>query len=173
MVDWKFNRRQGTCCACDRPFADGERHFSALSVSAGELAREDTCEACRKEPGGESDLFWWRTRHTVNKDRRLRLNLEALEALFISLEGKQEPGLRELRYVLCLLLMRKRRLKMRRIVRDESGESFLVNRPRRQEELRVFVFDFTPERMEELRDKLRRIFEGAETGLSAETEAVG
>ena len=58
--------------------------------------------------------------------------------------------------------MRKRRLKTARILRDAQGESFIVRRPRRDEELRVFVYDFTPERVAELRDKLRRIFEGAE-----------
>lgn len=90
------------------------------------------------------------------------MNLEALEQLFIHLEGKSERKLRELRYVLCLILLRKRRLKVRQIVRDHEGESFIVHRPRQAESLSVFVFDFTPERIDQLRAELQHIFDGAE-----------
>ena len=84
----------------------------------------------------------------------------------MGLEGRSERRLRELRYVLCLLLMRKRRLKIVRILRDAEGESMLVRRPRRQEQLRVFVFDFDAQRMGELREELLRVFDSDE-GLAS------
>ena len=57
-----------------------------------------------------------------------------------------------------------RRLMLGRALVQGDREYLVVRRPRRQEELRVRVFDFQPERMEELRDDLERLFEGE--GLS-------
>jgi hypothetical protein len=162
MSQWKFRRRQSGCAVCERPFAEGERHFSALGVRDGDLLREDACGGCWASRSDGGRAIWWHTRHSAQRDRRLALNIEALEALFLALEGQHDTALRELRFLLCLLLMRKRRLKTLRIARDAQGESFIVHRPRRKEELRVYVFEFTPERMGELREKLREIFEGAE-----------
>jgi hypothetical protein len=168
MNEWRIGRRQPGCAPCRREFEEGERHFSLLSVRGEELLREDFCAGCWSarvappSPDPVRELLWWRTRHSAGKRRGLALNIEAIEALFLGLEGRAEVALRELRYLLCLILMRKRRLKTARILRDAQGESFVVHRPRHQEELRVFIYDFTPERVAELRDKLRRIFEGAE-----------
>ena len=92
----------------------------------------------------------------------MALDLESLEKLFLQLEGRSERAVRELRYLLCLLLMRKRRLKVERVERGADGESFLVKRPRRDARHRVFVFDFDEQRMTELREQLQAIFDGAE-----------
>ena len=97
----------------------------------------------------------------------MQLDLASLEELFVRLEGREESAVRELRYVLCLLLMRKRRLKLERLVRDAEGECFLVKRPRHDPRYRVFVFDFAPERVAELRAELQDIFEGAESEIAA------
>lgn len=181
---WKFGRREPACHVCAATFDDGERIWSRLRLAGEGLERQDVCWRCWEpapepaagetgepretgEPGetagaGDVDVFWWRTRHVVGKRRGLGLNLPALEALFHSIEGRTEETVRELRYLLCLLLMRKRRLKLVRVQRGADGESFEVRRPRRQESLRVDVFDFTPERMDELRVELLALFDSAE-----------
>ena len=172
MNDWSFRRRQGVCSGCEHAFADGERHTSTLTVREDEILREDLCRACWEERDPEHELFWWRTRHVEGKKKGLALDVEALMGLFLQLEGREEPNLRELRYVLCLLLMRKRRLKIERILRNRGGEAMLVRRPRHEEELEVFVFDFTPERIEQLSSRLRRVFEGG-TDLEDESADAG
>ena len=128
------------------------------------LVRRDLCSGCwqgDEAPERESDLFWWFTRHQEKVSRSVSLDLDSLEQLFLQLEGKGERPVRELRYVLCLLLMRKRRIKVERVLRDAEGESFLVKRPRRDERYKVFVYDFDAERMAEIRDELQAIFDGA------------
>ncbi len=172
MAEWKIERRQGACIACERPFDEGERHVSTLVFRAAVLAREDLCEPCFEarpagtEDGqtgtGSTDLLWWFTRHSPDRKRTLQLDLPTLERLFLDLECREEQHARELRYVLCLLLMRKRRLKLVTIERGAEGESFLVKRPRHEERHRVFAFDFEPDRMSELQNQLQAIFDGAE-----------
>ncbi|MCC7015273.1 MAG: hypothetical protein IT454_22125 [Planctomycetes bacterium] len=172
MTDWKLSKRQPTCRTCSRTFEDGEAHVSALSVVGEEIAREDVCLPCWKAHGSRNELFWWRTRHSAQKKRGIALNLEALETLCVRLEGRQEVALAELRYVLCLVLMRKRRLKIERVERDDAGEALIVSRPRHKELLRVAVYDFSPEKIDELRTRLQDVFEGAEgEALTAERQA--
>jgi hypothetical protein len=176
MSEWKFRRRQGVCCACETRFADGDRHVSSLVIEGEELRREDHCPACFARRLHDGDLFFWHTRHRIGK-RALQLDLATLEQLFLQLEGRAEPRVRELRYVLCLLLMRKRRLKLDRVVRGTSGsegEAMIVHRPRRNESLRVFVFEFQPDRLDALKSDLLGLLDGAqpgEPGSSAEPEA--
>lgn len=161
MTDWTFRRRQAACQACAKTFAEGERHASSLSVVGEALAREDLCTGCWLGRAGREDLFHWYTRHREGR-RGLQLDLGTLEALFVRLEGRAEPRVREMRYLLALLLLRKRRLKVDRILREADGEAMLVHRPRRKESFRVYVFDFSPERMQALRADLVLLLEGAE-----------
>ena len=171
MSKWKIDRRGPGCHACERTFEDGERHACSLTLTDEEtLERRDLCSSCWQgdaAPERAADLFWWFTRHQDAKTQSVSLDLDSLEQLFLQLEGKGERAVRELRYVLCLLLMRKRRIKVERVLRDAEGESFLVKRPRRDQRYKVFVYDFTPERMSEIRDELQAIFDGAEAaGIS-------
>ena len=162
---WTIGRRQPVCAASGRPFDDGERHVSLVEVAEGELRRSDLSLGAwqaRERSGAEPPLFWWMTRHRVNPSRTVQLDLEGLEELFQRLEGRPETPVRELRYLLCLLLMRKRRLSIDRIERGPEGERMIVKRPRRDERYEVFVYDFEPARMEELRAELQAIFDGAE-----------
>lgn len=180
MSEWKFRRRNGACSACNSAFEDGARHASVLSISDDSLAREDLCLVCwhgRPREAAErdsNDLVYWFTRHRAGK-RGLQLDLPTLEAVFLRLEGRTEPKLSELRYLLCLLLMRKKRLKIDRILRGEGeqGESMLVHRPRRKESLRVWVYDFSPERMEALKGDLLALFEGADASLVGDASDAG
>jgi hypothetical protein len=138
------------------------------------LVRRDLCSGCwqgDEAPEREADLFWWLTRHQERVSRSVSLDLDSLELLFLQLEGNGERPVRELRYVLCLLLMRKRRIKVERVLRDDEGESFLVKRPRRDERYKVYVYDFDAERMAEIRDELQAIFDGAEAAGVSLAEA--
>ena len=160
MAEWKFARRRDRCTACETAFEEGTRHVSTLSLSGEDLAREDLCVACFASRARPQELFFWYTRTTADR-RGLKLDLPMLEQLFHRLEGRAEERMVELRYVLCLLLMRKKRLKLVRITRDPA-ETMVVRRPRRDESLAVLVRDLSAERIEELRAELAEIFDGAE-----------
>jgi hypothetical protein len=172
MSVWNLRRNRIACATCASTFDDGARYFSVLTTAAGELTRSDFCQRCwTARPSGDVDLFWWRTRHAEKKHRGLSFNLEALEALFVALEGRTDKSVVELRFLLCLLLMRKRRLKVVRMTRGEGVDAFVVRRPRRQEEFAVILCDFTPERMAELREELRALFAGGESPVELAGEA--
>lgn len=161
--EWKFRRRDGGCSACRAEFPEAARHASLLAVVGDEVQREDLCPSCfdARAPGAE--LFYWFTRRAAGK-RGLVLDLVMLEQLFLQLEGRSEVPVRELRYLVALLLMRKRRLKLVRLSRDAGsadGAAMIVRRPRRKEDFVVHVFDFGVERLNELRTTLVDLLGGA------------
>jgi len=183
MSNWQIGRRVATCSACEKEFQDGDALYSLLRVGENGLERADLCLVCHGEVALREPLFWWRTHHHVEQRRGLQLDLGAIEALFVALDpyGKTEsdadatsgvvPGgsgaerLLELRYLLCLILLRKRRFKVTKVARSYrgvDGEFFLVKRPRRDEQLAVAVFDFDGDKIAALREDLQRIFEGAD-----------
>ncbi len=170
MTDWKLKSRRSSCTTCETAFVAGARHASVLSLSGDEFAREDTCVPCFEARDHQGDVFYWFTRHAADR-RAVQLDLATLEQLFVQLESRTEQKLCEVRYLLCLLLMRKRRVKLDRIVRGgDAGESMIVHRPRRQESLHVRVFDFDAPRLAELRTELRQIFDGTDFGVPLEAE---
>jgi len=170
MDSWRFRKKHGTCTACERSFSDGERHVSLLAVAGEELTRKDLCDPCWEvHARSADDLFWWFTRFEIGRKRTLSLDLASLERLFIELEGREGEKLAELRYLVCLLLMRKRKLKLASVRRDQDGEFLVVRRPRRKEALPVAVHDFQPEQLEEVSARLSSILDGSgeSDGLSA------
>lgn len=161
MSDWRIHRREVLCGACQRPFQDGEALYSLLHLAAEPLRREDRCERCFVDPGAVDGLLFWRTHHVQDGSRRLAVDFDAIEELFVALESRKEPRSMELRYLLALLLLRKKRLKLVGVRRSEAGETMCVRRPRRTEEFEVAVFELDGERARALKADLARIFEGA------------
>ena len=160
MSVWKLGRRQGACVRCEHVFEDGEAHYSHLFVEGAELGRRDICAACW--PGVElgPEQPWWRARRKERRTGGVQVDLGLLEQLFLLSAGAEVERLLELRYLIALLLLRKRRLLLGRVRRgDDGAEWLLLRRPRHQEELAVRVFDFEPERMEGLRRDLERLLE--------------
>lgn len=161
MSDWRIHRREVLCGACQRPFQDGETLYSLLHLESEPLRREDRCERCFVDPGELAGVLFWRTHHVADGSRRLAVDFDAIEELFVALESRKDPRSMELRYLLTLLLLRKKRLKLVGVRRGEAGETMCVRRPRRTEEFEVSVFELDGERALALKADLARIFEGA------------
>ena len=170
MSIWKLGRRQPACVDCEQEFADGDVLFSTLAFEEGRIDRHDRCPACWKAREEQpADGRWWRSRRQITKKAGLSVDLDGLEQIFHALAERTEERLLELRYLISLLLMRKRKLILGRAFVRSGSELLALRRPRRKEEILVQVFEFSPERMEELRADLVRLFEGDDL-LSEDTK---
>lgn len=161
MSEWRIHRREVLCGQCRKPFEEGEALYSLLHLDPDALRREERCGACFTAPEAGADVLFWRTRHATDKKQRLAVDFDAIEELFLALESRKEPRSMELRYLLALLLLRKKRLKLVGVRRGEGGETMCVRRPRRTEEFEVGVFELDGERARALKADLARIFEGS------------
>ena len=173
MNDWRIHRREVLCGQCQRPFEEGEALYSLLYLADEPLRREERCGKCFVDPGQAAEglsVLYWRTKHATDRARRLAVDFDAIEELFVALESRKEPRSMELRYLLALLLLRKKRLKLVGVRRGEAGETMCLRRPRRTEEFEVAVFELDGERARALKADLARIFEGS--GVEALTSPV-
>lgn len=172
MNEWKIHRRESGCSACGKTFEEGEALFSVLHLAEDALRREDRCGGCFHDPGESApgaprDFLFWRTHHHSDPRARFAVDFEALSELFLALESRTEERLLELRYVVALLLLRKKRLKLVGLRRRADGEILSVRRPRQQEEFEVRVYDLDGERAQAIQADLGRLFEGASLDLLA------
>ena len=102
------------CAATGRAFEPGEKIFTFLFEENGELQRRDLCaEAFASTPRPENALAWWSSRlpNDAEKKEKLAPN-DALLDLFESLANRPDEA--ALRYVLALLLTRRRVLRFER-----------------------------------------------------------
>jgi len=168
--DWRISDGAKRCERCSTPFLPEHEFFSQLTIPAGtELAfvRADYCPSCwntvrraAETEGGGSTIFW-KTRRAPADSKGQVVDLASLQALFVNLIDDERPEVEGLRYVVALLLTRKKLLKQVRKAglargdllfrdpRDESGEKTLY----------LQTPDFSPEALERLKDQLGEILD--------------
>jgi hypothetical protein len=123
------------CSRCGRDFSPEERYLSALFEQGEGFQRLDYCAGCWEGPPTGS-FAHWRGRVPAKEERPPRFVDDGeLVELFVRLGGAGEPREVAFRYLLGLLLVRKRLL---RLVRsggagarqpDAGGESMVVEDP--------------------------------------------
>jgi len=165
MSDWKIRKRKDGCVRCEREFEEEEAFYSCLLIESVSIAREDRCIKCFDPTEVQEDVkntIFWRTHRPPQGKRRLAVDFDVVEQIFFALADHDKERILELRYLMSLLLLRKKRLKIMRVVRNDDGEAMVLRRPRRTEAIEVRVFDLSEERSLQLREELTRIFEGAD-----------
>jgi hypothetical protein len=106
LLDFEVQRSTRRCAATDRPLEPGDECYAVLEVQGAEVIRRDFCGAAWCGPPEAAFGWWkWRVPNTVTKKVKLAPNDVLLE-LFDQLSN--QPGQTDTRYVLTLLLVRRR-----------------------------------------------------------------
>ncbi len=125
-MDYQIQPNSRRCAVTGRELQTGERFFSALLEEDRRLVRKDfSTEAWQGAPQGAVS-FW--TGHVLAATDKLkpRFDDDLLEDCFQRLEGKTEPGRVNFRYVVALLLMRRRRLRFENSTVEEGVEKMML-----------------------------------------------
>ena len=150
MTDWEIAKSQYRCSACSIVLNELEEYHSVLYDRPEGFERKDLCNACWH--GSADDMFsFWKTQVPSRevKPRRF-VDDEVLIDFFQRLEGATEESKVNFRYILCLVLMRKKLLKFEGTRRDAAGE-FLRIKLRGQDAVQeVFNPGITAEKMEQV-----------------------
>ena len=119
MADWTVPKGRRTCAGCQREFRPAEPMVSVLFLREQALVREDRCAACEPAADRVGAVSHWRTAApTPDQPKRAKLDAEAAGELFRRLVTDLKPEQRALCYVLGLVLVRRKSL---RLVRQEEG----------------------------------------------------
>jgi hypothetical protein len=112
------------CAATGRPLESGEKYFSALFDEAGQFVRKDFAAAAWPGPPENAIAFWAGRVPELNQKRRLTFDDDLLMECFARLADDTEPERIRFRYVLALLLLRRKRLKFED-VRRGGGQEYM------------------------------------------------
>lgn len=107
--EFKVSRCTRRCHALERPLREGEWYYSVLVESGDEFLRRDyAAEAWQGPP--EEAIGWWKNRMPTSDEKKLVL---APKEVLIDLlrQMADDPAKAKSRYLLALLLMRRRIVK--------------------------------------------------------------
>lgn len=158
--EWEMPRRGEACAACQREFLPGESMQAYLFESPEGYERRDYCATCR--PADEPFAVGsWKTRRPEPAAPKLpQFDLEALQRFFEQLDDAETAAKQQLRFVLALLLWRKKVLRFDRSGTDDRGEVWHFAARQSQTTHAVVRPDLDEERLERLGEQLEVLLAG-------------
>jgi hypothetical protein len=159
MIDYEVQRCTRHCAISGRELQPGETFYSTLTAEGAQVVRQDySAEAWHGPPEGV--LGWWQA-HMPRRDAK-KLHWAPNDVMLDLLEGLESQSDKlELRYVLALLLIRRRVVRLEETERDESSrETSLLYCPRRETTYRVITAMPSEERTAQIQQELARLLFG-------------
>lgn len=127
-VDWQMPRRSDRCCVTGRVFEIGESFWVVLRQTPAGYERADYALDHAPADTLDDELARWRTRRPEPKTQQTApTDRAALLKLFQSLDA-DEPQHVQLRFVLALLLWRKKVLNLTDTEQGDAGEWWVFRR---------------------------------------------
>jgi len=122
MSEWEINKPLGQCSGTERTIESGEEYFAALVETEEGLQRRDFCADYWESQ--KPDVFcYWKTRlPEPGQKKQLFVDDQMLMAFFERLGKETEPEKINFRFVLALILMRKRILKYDETINKDDKE---------------------------------------------------
>lgn len=111
MADWEIKKTLGQCSGTGREFAVDEEYFAALVETDEGLQRVDFSTDYWEREKPAVYCFWKTRMPNPEQKKRIFINNEMLMAFFDRMAEETDTDKVNFRFVLTLILMRKRRLK--------------------------------------------------------------
>jgi hypothetical protein len=127
MTEYQIQPNTRRCAVTGRDLTPGERYYSVLLDEGGKFVRRDYAAEAWPGPPAEAFSFWTGRVPAPDARRRPPIDDDLLLDCFQRLEGRVDPASENFRFVLALLLMRRRRFKFEE-ARHEDGQELLVVR---------------------------------------------
>ncbi len=125
MTDIDVPKPTRTCSVTGRELVAGEKCFTALIDEAGKYGRRDYAAESWDGPPPGTVAFWAGRVPASERPRKPTFNEELLVDWFHHLADRTEPDRVRFRYVVALLLMRRRRLKFEDATQPAGGDAVL------------------------------------------------
>jgi hypothetical protein len=156
MTDYQIQNSSRRCAITGRELNPGERYYSVLLDDGGTFTRKDySVEAWQGPPEGAFS-FWQGRLPTGQGPRRLVIDDDMLVECFERLEGQEEPNKLSFRFVLALLLMRRRRFKLEESRQEGDAEVLVLRCPRTGARHQVLDPKMSDEELEGVQDDIFR-----------------
>ncbi len=158
MTDYQLQAPTRRCHATGRELRPGEKYVGALLDEAGRFVRRDFAPDAWTGPP-ENAIGHWAAR--VPKDgqtpKRPPIDDDLLGECFQRLDGATDPSQVQFRYVVALLLMRRKRFKFEDVTKGAAGETLLLRDTRTGDRHAVADPGLTEEAMAAAQDEVFRV----------------
>ena len=130
-TDFDIAGHARVCAATGRELKPGERVYGVLTESAGRFARADYAADAWAGPPADAIAHWSGRIPSSSRPAKPTFNDALLLDCFDHLAGAVEPNRVSFRYVVALLLMRRKKLKFEDAKRTADGTELLILRDAR------------------------------------------
>jgi hypothetical protein len=157
-MEYEVQRCTRHCAATGRELRPGEAYYSVLTAKGAELERRDY--AGEAWPGPPADaIAWWKSQIPGAETRRAHwAPNDAMLEFFDRLEG--QPDNQDMRYVLALLLVRRRVMRIEESDSPSEGDpSLSLYCPRRDATYQVPAVVPGEARIEQIQEELVRLLQ--------------
>ena len=157
-LEWSIGSRNQNCFGCERDFVLHEDIFSLLSMNESDLQRSDLCSVCFDQRNVRHDLVYWRTLHQ-EKSQKIRLDFDFLLGLLDQLLSKDTDEKKDFCYLVALLLVRHRKLKLVRVEEAAEVELMHLRKTRSKKVFKIESRQISDSRRESLVSQLNALIE--------------
>ncbi|MEE2706003.1 MAG: hypothetical protein VX988_03075 [Planctomycetota bacterium] len=152
-MDFTVGRCTRRCSKTERELQPDEPFYSVLACEGVEVVRHDFCEQAWDGPPKDV-LGWWKSQMPGKQTNRY--NLAPNEILLHYFEElDQQPEKADVRYVMALLLIRRRVARLEESERtDDGSEQLALFCPRNEKNYSVRIAQVSAERRNEIQEEL-------------------
>lgn len=153
MVDFEIQKCTRRCAKTEREFLPGEVFYSVLLPEGASIVRYDFAKEAWGEPPTNA-LGWWKSQMPERNAKKVNwapndVMLHYFEQL------ASDPSKADVRYVLALLMIRRRVVRLEETRRDDAGQQVMVLYcPKNESEYLVSVLSPAGPRVKEIQDEL-------------------
>ncbi len=159
MADWTIHKPLGECCGTGRAIEPGEEYFGALVEGEEGLERRDYSVEYWEKEKPEVFCFWKSRLADPEQKKELFVSDEMLMAFFERLANETDPEKLNFRFVLALVLMRKRKLKYDATKMDGAKEIWSLRVVGEKEPVEVVNPHLNDEQIELLTSQIGQILQ--------------
>ena len=159
MADWEINKPLGQCCGSGRKIESGEEYYGALVETEQGLQRRDFSSEYWEREKPPVYCFWKTKLAAPNEKKQLFVSDDMLMAFFERLAPETDPEKVNFRFVLALVLMRKRRLKYDATKTDAGREIWCLRIPGEKDPVDVVNPHLAEEQVETLTSQVGQILQ--------------
>jgi hypothetical protein len=157
-MDYEVQRSTRHCTETGREFAPGETYFSVLVDEGADLKRYDYAVESWTGPSDKA-VGWWKSQVPDQSVARKHWAPNDVMLHFWD-ELAEQPDKQDMRYVLTLLLIRRRVFRLEEDTRDsQNAEMLAVYCPRREQTYQVAAVVPEPARVEQIQEELAALLQ--------------
>jgi hypothetical protein len=159
MADWEIKKTLGQCCGTDRKLEVSEEYFAALIETDEGFERRDFSVEFWERQKPDVYCFWKTKIPDSAQKKKIFVDDEMLMTFFERLATEKDEEKVNFRFVLTLVLMRKRKLKYDSSRTSEERETWTLKVTGENRTVDVINPHLTEEQVEQLSSQMGQILQ--------------